>query len=346
MSELLQIPDCESCGAAVIYSPAHNGLYCAFCNNVQEISASGEYEGTFSHEEIKTGRFENRERKLEYVESCRNCGAKVEVKLNQTGFECATCHTNEVYPSFLERKAEEFATIIPFRISRSKALSIFGKWIGNRRLLDPGGLRKDNRVTKVEGLYIPAWMLNFEMSTLWRVKAGESSGEDDTLSWTFHMGRFKWDFKGTTWISSLRYKHSMLKVLRPYDYADSVRFNIRYLLGFAVDFHQQRFQKIERLVLKELEEDCRKVVKGKLNADEYEDWELKMAIRDLRGSLALVPVWVITYKHKDGEDYLLINGQTGKFFGRRPEILKVWILGIVVLILLFLGLILGIIVNR
>ena len=52
----------------------------------------------------------------------------------------------------------------------------------------------------------------------------------------------------------------------------------------------------------------------------------------------MLPVWTVTYKGRDGKMYYYsMNGQNGKVYGELPvDGAKVWILGIVIFMVVFL----------
>ena len=136
----------------------------------------------------------------------------------------------------------------------------------------------------------------------------------------------------------------LVKGVLPYQFNEMKDFNMGYLSGFMAekrDIEQKAVEGNMQATMKNSAEKLmRESVQGynALSVNSFgvipkkEDW-----------SYALLPVWTVTYKGKDGKIYYYsMNGQTGKVFGELPvDYGKVTLTGIisaaVVLIIALIG---------
>ena len=115
----------------------------------------------------------------------------------------------------------------------------------------------------------------------------------------------------------------LVKGVLPYQFNEMKDFNMGYLSGFMAEKRDIEQKAVEGNALS---------VNSFGVIPKKEDW-----------SYALLPVWTVTYKGKDGKIYYYsMNGQTGKVFGELPvDYGKVTLTGIisavVVLIIALIG---------
>ena len=82
-----------------------------------------------------------------------------------------------------------------------------------------------------------------------------------------------------------------------------------------------------------------------LPGDDHKSLVVSTEANGIQSDLVLLPVYLLTYRHRDNVYRFLINGQTGKLFGYKP--ISRWKIGLVAAaVLLALAAVVGFIMTR
>ena len=159
---------CPNCGAAMSFDSGTQKLACASCgtnfdvadydkyikelkseyndnNNEDFSSESDEYDGD-SSENMK-------------VFHCQSCGAELVTDKYTSATFCSYCGN----PTLVEERLEgEFSPeyVIPFKIDREKAVSIYKDWL-KKGPLTPKTLKSQSMIEKISGVYVPFWLYDY-----------------------------------------------------------------------------------------------------------------------------------------------------------------------------------------
>jgi hypothetical protein len=107
--------------------------------------------------------------------------------------------------------------------------------------------------------------------------------------------------------------------LEPYDFTAIKGFSMPYLSGFFAEKYSVAAQEMYPAVQGRIEgyakEVARETVQGYSTVTVT---SCDTSIRDLQTSYAFLPVWMVSYRHKEKDYMFLMNGQTGKIVGKPP----------------------------
>ena len=239
--------------------------------------------------------------------------------------------------------------VIPFQIDRKKAEETFLGYVSKKKFVPRGFFSKKN-IEKLSSVYFPYWLysvkLNGKMNAeAKRVRTWVAGDEEITETKVYELCREGDIALANLPENALKKANAILaKNVQPYHFDDMKDFHMGYLSGFMAekrDIEQKAVEGNMQATMKNSAEKLmRESVQGynALSVNSFgvipkkEDW-----------SYALLPVWTVTYKGKDGKIYYYsMNGQTGKVFGELPvDYGKVTLTGIisavVVLIIALIG---------
>ena len=334
---------CPNCDGELIFDPETQKYKCEYCGSKftqaeldalqpaeSEETDAGAADGSDEAEQETTEQQSADTKKKEgedggaeaVIYNCPSCGAEIVTDATTAATFCYYCHNPVVLGKRLEGKYLP-NKVIPFNKKQIECLSgvYFPYWIYDAKL--QGKLQG-------EGKKIRVWRTGDTEYTETKFYHVEREGEVN--------------LKNLAENALQKANVQLVKGVLPYQFNEMKDFNMGYLSGFMAekrDIEQKAVEGNMQATMKNSAEKLmRESVQGynALSVNSFgvipkkEDW-----------SYALLPVWTVTYKGKDGKIYYYsMNGQTGKVFGELPvDYGKVTLTGIisavVVLIIALIG---------
>lgn len=304
---------CNQCGAPLIFSPNAGKLVCEYCKNEQEVNTDSD-KNEVSENQI--------EQFVQY--SCSSCGGEIVTTDTTAATFCYYCHSPVVLS---DRLGGEFTPdqVIPFKIDKKEAIEGFLKWTKTKKYI-PQDFFSKSQIEKLTGIYFPYWtaecVADGSMKALGtQVDTWRSGDRDYTRRCEYEVSR-KGQVKCDLFLrngSTKKDKHFADKV-QPYEYSEVTSFDSKYLSGFQAEKRNIEWSNHEPGV-KEVAHEILHSELGNSISSYHSLQGKEMTLHNLRMSsnYVLLPVWVLTYRGKDGKIYYYaMNGQTGKTCGELP----------------------------
>ncbi|MER2080542.1 MAG: TFIIB-type zinc ribbon-containing protein [Ruminococcus sp.] len=169
---------CPSCGAPLSFNPENQNFLCEYCGSaftaqqIQSLYADREQQETVNEREVKHSeeqRAQAQRRGEEFDEdfmvsySCPSCGAEVITAESTAATTCYFCQNPVVLGS---RLSGEFRpdSVIPFALTKEKAVDAFMKMCGRKKFL-PAGFAGREQFEKLQGVYFPYWYVDEQMQS-------------------------------------------------------------------------------------------------------------------------------------------------------------------------------------
>ncbi len=314
---------CPCCGAGLGFDPEKQKFSCEFClSEFDETELTNAGAAEAAEKQRADGEAYCEQMNLF---TCPNCGAEVVADDNTVADFCYYCHNPVVHAGRLAGQLQP-NKVIPFRITKEEAEGMFLKWCKSKWFL-PKAFKSQAHASQIQGVYYPFWVTDAD--------ALGSADFDATRVRSWRMGDYKYTetrvyklarageihFEDIVTCALSDADKKMLEGVLPYPSEELTDFSMPYLSGF---FAKKR--DIERDTLSE-------EVRGRMR--EYTAALLRSTVRESYTSItpettnvnitrshweyALLPVWVLTYTHKDGKVYTFaINASTGKIYGELP----------------------------
>lgn len=316
---------CPSCGGILEYDVATDMMVCKSCGNkfaASELSYDGNYAGgesdtynnAYSDAYSDADTNDTSSSYNSYVCKCKSCGAELNyASKTEVTAVCAYCGSRSVNFDRMER-SEKPDYIIPFVVSKDKAVSLLKKRI-KRSIFAPKDF-KDIKSEKVVGVYVPYRSYDMYLYEEMLVRYVVSSGKSSVTKETYRVADV--DLTRMTVEASRRFNDEISKKLEPYDTAFYKPFSPSYLSGYfadKTDVPSAECNNIARMKSFNLTRDAIfKTIEGR----SHEVLQSEGISKFKKEEYVMLPVWFMPVKY-DGETYTItVNGQTGKVVGTVP----------------------------
>jgi len=320
---------CDSCGGNLVFMPDDFVMGCEHCGNTKPIKRS---------KQISTRPLVQR-----YSESylmmpkeisgqtyiCSSCGTTVSFEERETKRRCPSCGDTSLH--YEKRSVYVPDAIVPFVISREKAIGIFRNWIASRKFA-PRDLKEMAKHGKISGLYIPTWNFGFRLMVDYSADVTRTFEHEESF-YTKHFYINNIEEKSYTNVllsGNKRISNATLDEIEPFDISKMVPFSNEYVCGFSgldtdVDIHKSFDAEVHKKE-QSVEDKIRKDLKRSYEVIEKLDTHSQT--KNETFSYAYVPVWANHFTYNGKQYHCYINGQTGKATGKAPK--SIWkILGLV-----------------
>ncbi len=330
---------CPNCGGGLTFDPKKQKLMCEYClsefteEEMVQLGAEtvgegcGESEGIPVPESGIADVMENAENGVGEAVAymCPSCGAEIVTDATTAATFCYYCHNPIVLSG---RVSGEYLPdhVLPFSIDKKRAEEIFVNWISKKKFV-PHSFYDQSQLEKLSGVYFPYLLYSCQVD-------GHIQAEAEKLrSWTNGNTRFtehkqyRVQREGTLDVNNLtrnalsKSNKELVEGVLPFETDAMVPFQTGFLSGFMAEKRDMDSEGFTP----EAEEEVRNYTIQNLTStmNEYSSVRVQNSdtrIRNAKWQYALLPVWVMTYRHKDQDKvyYFAMNGQTGKICGKLP----------------------------
>lgn len=335
---------CPSCGGELVFDPSTQQYACPYCGShfdqqqldgiLREQQPSQEPETAafdeqnsgdpFSAGQPGMGESPREDGQEAVIYRCPSCGAEILTDETTAATFCCFCHN----PVILEgRVSGKFLPdrVIPFSISRDMAVEKFlaamkKKWFVRR------GFFQKNQIEKLTGVYLPCWDADWEgdaslHADATRVRVWRSGDTEFTETRFYHVireGHLR--FEGLTKNALKKADREMAEGVHPYRQQEKKPFSVGFLSGFQAERRDVEWEDVQP----EIERDAR-AYSERLLRESIQGYatvtgqQMRFGAEQMSREYLMVPVWMLTYRGKDGKMYYYaMNGQTGEVCGRLP----------------------------
>ena len=270
------------------------------------------------------------EEKISRTMECGSCGARIEVEAGCTAAECPYCGT----PYTLSARQEEVAVpdgVAPFRIDRKQVGELFRNWL-KKRWLAPRVLRTLYQRDRLQGVYLPYWTFDADVSCYYTAQGGRTHTETyrdregitrtrTRTDWFFTSGTVDHVFDGVPARASQKLDAPLLERIEPFQIQEAASYSPDYFSGYEAeccsrdpeDARQEARQEIERELCRLAEQDVLQ------RFDAVRDVHIRPEYRRETYKHLLLPVYAAAYDCRGKQYTVLVNGQTGVIKGGYPK---------------------------
>lgn len=322
---------CPNCGGPLKFDPKSGMHTCEYCRSsftqkdVSEKTNIGKQAGGSAGPASVTSDTTDASIEDAKVYTCPSCGATIVTDSTTAATFCYYCHNPVVLSG---RLSGEFKPdyVVPFRISREKALQIFESWIGRKKYVPKAFYSKD-QIEKFTGIYFPYLLYTCDVSCHidtegTKVRVYSEGMFDCTERTRYHIVR-----DGSMDVQHI-FRNALKKAnatladgVLPFSFSsdDMKPFNMSYLSGFFAEKRDIDCSSLQD----EMKNEIRDYAISRLQTEVsgYEGVKIdagNISISNEKWEYALCPVWSLTYNDKGKIYYFSVNGQSGKTVGELP----------------------------
>ena len=293
---------CRNCGGNSVYHPDKKTMWCPHCDSEE------------SQQKVEN----------DSITTCGNCGAPLDGVTEYTSaLKCSHCGSYIILKERVEGENKP-DLILPFAVSKDKAVEILNKEFGTKILI-PFSFLSQASLECMEGSYVPFWLYDYYADIDYEAKATKVRvyvRDDIEYTETSHYRvtrKMDINFHKIPVDASKRMADDIMDLMEPYEYQALKQFEEKYMSGFEgevvnfpnTDLEQraaQRAKEASETMLNQTVTGYTTVVPVKKQID----------ISKKKAHFALLPVWVYRYEFRGKEYIYHVNGQTGKVIGTVP----------------------------
>ncbi|MCR4642969.1 MAG: hypothetical protein K5697_13210 [Lachnospiraceae bacterium] len=324
----LQEYQCPNCGGPLEFHGDVQKMVCVYCDAQFEMSQFNQNSPKVGDEQ-PTHWEQAQGQQLEAGEAgmkefqCNACGA-VMVSDGQVGAtECPYCGN----PAILESTFEGINLpdgIIPFVKSKQEAQDAMSGYYSGKKLL-PNNFISDNRVEKIQGVYVPFWLFDCDVngSAFYRAENRR----------TYSKGEERWEeikeyavsrsavmrYEKVPADGSKEMKDEYMDSLEPYDFSKIIPYQPAYFSGYLANKYDESAddvkERVNRRIKNTSEQQIRDTVRG-YDSVRTESSDIRINSGKIR--YCMLPVWMLTTRWNGANYTFAMNGQTGKVTGDLP----------------------------
>lgn len=321
MSERLSVIKCPNCGADMAYDPALGALHCEYCDGTKAVEKRITVPRDFLNER-NDGDVEEGAEDYE----CPNCGGHVTLENFAVTQECPFCGATNIVKKERMRGLKP-DSILPFALSREQAFDFGRKWL-KKRLYAPRKLKKNFKVDKFKGVYVPCFTFGSDTASSYSGRLGEyyyvtvGSGKNRRTvrrtRWFSVSGNFGKTYGNIVVESSSRLTQEQIEALLPYDLDTAEQYKKEYLAGFCAERYDSSLDDSFGVAKGIMDGDLRASILAQYRYDVVGDFDIATTYSNIRFNYILLPIWVCGYKYREKLYSFLVNGRTGKSTGKTP----------------------------
>ena len=311
---------CPNCGAGLVFDAEKGKFACEFCLSdfaKDELDASGSAERAREREAQDE---DFRAQMRAYF--CPSCGAEVMADGETVADFCYFCH-NPVVLSDRLSGAFRPDRVIPFKFGKQQAIEKFLKYAKRHRYV-PRDYFCAEQVDKITGVYYPFWVTDADSSA--------ALTAEGTRIRTWIVGNVKYTettrleferegeihFEDIVSSALSTEDKEMLEGVLPYPSEALEEFSAPYLTGFVAKKRDVERDSLSEEVREKMQGYADRLLRGTISGD-VAPTRPRLDIHQSHWEYALMPVWVLTYRDKEGKVYkYAMNGYTGKVYGELP----------------------------
>lgn len=313
---------CNCCGADMEYSPERHRLVCYYCDASRDIKKLNTHKRDFFAE-----RNESEVDSTMASYKCPNCGGEVEMDAFVTADKCPFCGATNIIKQE-EIKGLKPDGIIPFSLSKDNAVQTGKQWLKKRWYANKK-FKNEFKAENVKGVYFPAF--NFSANTYSSysgrlgkyyyvtVGSGKDRHQERRTEWFNIRGNYSKYYDNILIESSKQLTQSELKAIMPYDNTLVEGYNCDYMAGFSAERYNEDIDVSFDKAKGEMGEYIKRAVLSQYTYDVVGSLNINTNYDPVCFNYLLLPMWVFGCKFKDKIYRFIVNGLTGKSYGKYPK---------------------------
>lgn len=253
--------------------------------------------------------------------SCRSCGAAILFEPLERTARCPYCDSPSVVdrPETPDRPDPVFG--LGFAVTREEAARRVRRWIGTRKMA-PFGL-KGKAAEMVKGVYLPTYLYSATAHATYSASIAEHYRDEDRERKTEYRdldGRYAAYVADILVTASRGIPNDEIEGIEPFDLGALVRYTPALVSGWISEEPSRTHDECGELARREATARVGQMLGSFLPGDGVRHLRHRTVLEEESVDLTLVPVWVFAIQYRDDRPPIrvLVNGQTGKAFGKVP----------------------------
>jgi hypothetical protein len=264
------------------------------------------------------------------VLSCQQCSGALQVGLLDKTTNCPWCGSGNIVrrPPRPGRPAPSF--VIGFSRQSEEARAAVKAWAKRVSFWAPRSFRKPD-IELLKPVYVPAYLVSGVARGEWKAqcgyeytttKVGKKGGLERTTATEWHSVGAPYSLRVHDLLlsASQRLSNDELQHLEPYDLGRLARYSDAAIAGWPAEEPARDTDSIDDALMKEVQAALAPRLRGLVPGEKVSDFSFTTQLSDPAFATVLVPVWTMLVRWSETKPRVrvLVNGQTGKVFGKPP----------------------------
>ena len=322
---------CPACGGALSFDSSLQKMKCPYCDTEFEVAALQELDEVLKQEQPSEFTWQT-QTESQWTEEetrhlctfvCNSCGGEIVGDENLAATNCPYCDNPVVMAGRFTGELRP-DVVIPFKLDKQQAKNALAKHLQKKPLL-PKLFKSQNRIESIQGVYVPFWLFDTDVTANIRYKATRvRHWSDSNYTYTrtsyyslLRSGGISYDNVPVD--GSSKMANELMESIEPFDLSQGVDFQTAYLAGYLADKYDVTA------------DDCKLRANDRIRTGTEEAFaattvgyatvfpeHTNIRLKDSRVRYALLPVWMLTTRYQDKLYTFAMNGQTGKMVGDLP----------------------------
>lgn len=326
---------CPSCGGPLAFDPTIQAAGCRACGNAESIRPAP-VQGGAAHD-FTLEALARRDRGWGTERStlrCTQCGAEIDVELGTIATSCTFCASHQVERVSGVADAIRPEWVLPFQLPADELGRRVQAWLG-KGWMHPGELRRQARVDRFVGVYLPYWLFDARTAATYQCQVGtdrqvtytDGSGNRRTetqTSWSSRTGKGDWGWRNVPVPGTSRLPAVLLsRVQAVFDFSGLVAYDPSVLVGFQAKAYDvtlpDAWESGRARIRDQARQACERDACGS-DGDHVRNMTMTASLSEETWRYALLPVYVSAYTFRGRTFRVLVNGQTGELQGQKPVV--------------------------
>ena len=325
---------CPNCGGTMDFDPESGKLHCPYCDYQEMIPSDNDPAATA--QELSFEDAENSETNCDWGASkktvvCKSCGAETIYDTQVVSSECPYCGSNQVMEANDEKTIAP-GGVVPFKITNEQAGDLFKKWIGGK-FFCPKKAKQSARPDAFTGIYLPYWTFDAQTVSSYKGEYGidrtehykdkDGNTQSKTVTdWYHTSGIYRENFDDELVLATNRHNDSIINGLAPFDTADNKAYKPEYVAGFAAERYtlglKAGWEVAKNKIIKKINSGVDQKIRYDHNADHTRYLKINSKFNNITYKYLMLPIWCSSFTYSGKIYQFMVNGQTGKVYGKTP----------------------------
>ena len=324
---------CPNCSAGLQFDPVKGKFACEYCLSEFTEQELAETETARAAEDAASDAARRAAEESEQVDeaysealsgyTCSACGAELIADKSTVATFCPYCHNPVLMAGELAGQMRPHK-VIPFKIDRDGAEKAFLDYAGKKKFL-PKDFLSEKQLSHITGIYYPFWVTDADVGATMsaratRVRSWRAGDYRYTETSRYHIRRAgEIHFEDIVTPALTEEDREMLDGILPYPSDSLQAFSMPYLSGFVAKKRNLEQASVRDAVYGRMQGYAQSLLQGTiLGYTTVTPESPRLLTRSMHWDYTLMPIWILTYKHRQRSFTYAINGYTGKIYGRFP----------------------------
>ncbi len=307
----------------MLYNPTTEGLSCPYCDSKKDILKIATSKRNFYSElgnsviDTSTSTYK-----------CPNCGGEVVFDSYITSTKCPFCSATNIV-KLADVPGLKPDGILPFLYTKDMAYAAGKAWI-KKKFFALKEFKKNFKADNFNGVYVPSYVYSSDTFTSYNCRLGEyyyvtvtgSDGKtrkERRTRWFNVSGTLSKFFEDVMVESTRQIDQKELEKVDPFDTGNIEGYQREYLAGFSAEKCDATLDACFETAKIIMADGIRKDILSRYKYDVVGEYNASTSYPTVTFNYALIPLWIFGCKHKDKMYRYIVNGRTGKAYGKYPK---------------------------